>query len=58
MMPILASHVHVSPSFSHLDIANKMVQLTMPSVSCELELVPTASHDQKIHSDLVSNVIT
>ena len=38
VMPMLTSHdqkSHVSTCFNHLDLANKMALLTMPSVSCD-----------------------
>ena len=35
---------HVAPYSNHLDLRNKILSLTMPSVSCK---APMASHDQK-----------
>ena len=34
--------------FNHLDLANKMVSLTMPSVLCDAHIVPAASHSQEL----------
>ena len=39
-------------NFNHLKLTNKMVPLTVPSVSCHTGLMQTASHDQKSHHTL------
>ena len=38
-----------APGFNHLDTTNKMVPLTVSSVSCGTDTVPTASHNQVSH---------
>ena len=40
---------HVWPYFNHPKLTNKLEPLTVPLVSCDVGLVPTASLDQKDH---------
>ena len=57
----MASHdqkSHVAPHYSHLDLRNAMVPLTMLSTAHDANTVSVASHDQKIMLHFISIALT